>query len=210
LYTFYLIITAQNHYYCLLYVFLEIVYFGVFLATYQMELFTGFLWVAEFTSVFIALLLLFYLNVIGDIVKQNYTVMKFIFLGPVSGVLFFNLDYPSELEFFLPTELYVVDLWDDFYEAVYNSNMNDFSALYLSYYVINSFEFLIIGFFLLIGSIVAVNLYKLTKYAKVDKYSTLFEIFDFFKDSVDYIFMRKQNTTKQSNQPAATKIFKKK
>jgi hypothetical protein len=77
-----------NIYYTLLYLFIEIVLFGVFISLYQMELFTGFLWVVEGSVIFIALLLLFYLNVEGLIVTINLKVYKFFF---VLGIFFFFL-----------------------------------------------------------------------------------------------------------------------
>ena len=77
IYNLYLMFLTINIYYTLLYLFIEIVLFGVFISLYQMELFTGFLWVVEGSVIFIALLLLFYLNVEGLIVTINLKVYKF-------------------------------------------------------------------------------------------------------------------------------------
>jgi len=88
--------------------------------------------------------------------------------------------------------------------------MNDLFSLYISYYVINSFEFILIGILLLIGSIVCVNINKFNKNLKSNNYYDLLTIFDFFNDFVKYLFMRKQNLVDQTIHPSATKIFKKK
>jgi hypothetical protein len=80
----------------------------------------------------------------------------------------------------------------------------------LSYYNLNSFEFIFVGLLLLIGSLVCVNLNKFSRLNKVNGYHDIFLVFDFFKDFVKFIFMRKQNLVEQGNHPAATRIFKKK
>jgi hypothetical protein len=80
----------------------------------------------------------------------------------------------------------------------------------LSYYLFNSFEFLIIGFLLLIGSIICVNLNRFLKSSKTYNYPNLFSIFDIFKDSIKMLFMRKQTLVNQEREPASTRVFKKK
>ena len=69
-----LMIITKNNYYILLYLFLEIIFLGLYLGLIQGELFTGFLWVLEFTVIFIVLIFLFYLNVEGNHfqIYQNY------------------------------------------------------------------------------------------------------------------------------------------
>ncbi len=97
LYLMYLIIVNNNLYYILLYVFIEIVLFGLFICLYQLELFTGFLWVAEFTIIFIAVVLLFYLNVDGLHLKYNNNINNILYFLPtiILFLLFFNIDYFS-------------------------------------------------------------------------------------------------------------------
>jgi hypothetical protein len=88
--------------------------------------------------------------------------------------------------------------------------MNDFSVLLISYYTVNSLEFLIIGCILLIGSIICVNLHKMNKNKRVESYGNFLTFFNFFKDSVNYIFTRKQNLHNQNIATPSSKIFKKK
>lgn len=212
LYVLYNIYFNFNLFYVVFYVLFEIVLFGIFLSFYQMELFTAFLWLAESVVIFISLLLLFYLNVYGNTTQHNIKFYSFKYYGLVVFFVIFNHSYvlPAELEFFLPIELNSSHLWDDFYESLWNNLLTDFYGLYLSYYKFNSFEFIFIGLVLLIGSLLCVNINKFSRINKVNSYHDLFLIFDFFKDFVKFIFMRKQNLTDQGNHPSSTRIFKKK
>ena len=88
--------------------------------------------------------------------------------------------------------------------------MNDFTCLLISYYSINSFEFLIVGLILLIGSVLCVNLYKSNKNVRLQSYGNFFNFFNFFVDSVNYNFIRKQNLTNQNRAIPSSRIFKKK
>jgi hypothetical protein len=60
--------------------------------------------------------------------------------------------------------------------------MNDAIGLMISYYSVNSFEFLLLGFILLVGSLVVVNLNKLNKNVHYPKYNTFLEVFNFLKN----------------------------
>lgn len=212
LYLMYLIIVNNNLYYVLLYVFIEIVLFGLFICLYQLELFTGFLWVAEFTIIFIAVVLLFYLNVDGLHLKYNNNINNILYFLPtiILFLLFFNIDYFSELELYLPLELNYIDYYDDYYEALNNSIMNDFTPLTLSYYSINSIEFIIIGLLLLLGSVACVNLYKSNKNFTIIKQSNILNMFDFFKDFINFSFLRKQDLNNQTNINPSIRSIKKK
>jgi hypothetical protein len=55
-------------------------------------------------------------------------------------------------------------------------------GLFISYYVINSFEFILVGVLLLIGSLVVVNLNKFNKNVQYPIYNNFLEIFNFFKN----------------------------
>jgi len=72
------------------------------------------------------------------------------------------------------------------------------------------FPFIIIGFILLVGSFICVNLYRFEKNSKVQNYFNFGIIFNFFNDFSNFLFLRKQNITKQGNNKSTVKIFKKK
>lgn len=211
-YVLYLIFSTLNLYYVLVYLFFEIFLFGLFISIIQMELFTGFLWVVECTVIFIALILLFFLNVEGLQQKINLKSYRFyfVFFLFILFCFFNNFLFISNLEFYMPIFFNNIDLWDDFYEALYNTNMNDFRALTISYYSINSIEFILLGLILLVGSVVCVNLNKIQKSIRIFKYSNYFNTFNFFKDYLNYTFIRKQNLNNQTSNPASIRIFKKK
>ncbi len=88
--------------------------------------------------------------------------------------------------------------------------MNDLFGLFISYYYVNSFEFILIGLLLLFISLVCVNLNKFNKNFKLNNYYNLFTLFDFFNDFINFFFLRKQNLVDQEIHPASTRIFKKK
>lgn len=208
----YLIYSTNNLYFSLFYLFIIFFYFGVFLSLYNLELFTAFLWLTECVIVFVSILFLFYLNVYGNVNKMNIIIFSFKYYGLFLSFILFSFIYinPSELEFYIPIELNNIFTWDDYYEALFNNKMNDLFGLYLSYYVINSFEFIIIGLLLLIASVVCVNLNKFNRNIKSNNYYELISLFDFFDDFVKFIFMRKQNLVDQEISSSSTRMFKKK
>ena len=209
-YLLYLILNTKNIYYTLLYIFIQFFIFGIYLGLMQLELFTGFLWVIECTVIFIFLIILFYVNFkgyINDFYSKIYFFNKYVYI-----LVFFliNLIYFYDFENYIWEELNMFYYWDDFYESIINSNMNDFSVLLLSYYTINSLEFIIMGIILLIGSIVCVNLHKINRNKRVQSYDNFFSFFNFFKDSVNFVFTRRQNLHNQNIYTPSSKIFKKK
>lgn len=210
-YLIYLLYNQQNIYYTFLYFFFLLVYFGLFISFFQFELFTGFLWVVEGTVVFIFMLLLFYLNVEGNYFKitlQYYKTM-YIFILFILFVFFFkninNIEVENSAFFFN-----FIDLWDDYYEGLNNKNMNDFLLLFISYYSINSLEFILLGLLLLIGSIVCVNINRFQKGLKLSKVDFFFKTFNKHKDFYNFSFLRKQNLTNQANSVISLRVYKKK
>jgi len=101
-------------------------------------------------------------------------------------------------------------LWEDYYEALNNQNNNDLYGIFLSFYILNSIEFLLIAGVLLIGSLICVQLNKFIKTNKTLNYISFFEIYDFFKDFSKSLFLRKQNLTDQGSAKSSTRSFSKK
>jgi hypothetical protein len=211
-YNIVLLFCSTSLFYVLFYLFLEIIYFGFFLSLYQFELFSAFLWLAESVVIFVSFLLLFYISVYDNTNNINVEVFnkKMSILFFVIFLLALLFIYPSESEFFLPIELQLNLFWDDFYEALYNDKMNDLFGLMLSFYFFNSFEFLIIGFLLLVGSIICVNLHRFLRLSKSYNYDKFFSFFDSLKDSINFLFLRKQNLVNQEVTPSSTRVFKRK
>jgi len=208
----YLVYSTNNLYFCLFYLFIFFFYLGIFLALYNLELFTAFLWLTECVIIFVSILFLFYLNVYGNINKNNIIIYSFkyynLFILFFVFTLFFIL--PFQFENFINEELNIFYYWDDYYEALFNNKMNDLFGLYISYYYINSFEFLLIGLILLIASVIAVNLNKFNRNIKSNNYYELLTMFDFFDDFLKFLFLRKQNLMDQTLSSTSTRMFKKK
>lgn len=211
IYLLYLLYNQNNVYYTFLYFFLIFIYLGLFISFIQFELFTGFLWVVEGTVVFIFMLLLFFLNVEGSYFKISLNYYKYIYIFILFLIFLF---FFKNLSLFLIEDTIIflnfIDLWDDYYEALNNKNMNDFLLLFLSYYSINSIEFILLGILLLIGSIICVNLNKIQKSNKLNKLDYFFTIFNKYKDFYNYSFLRKQNLTNQANSLVSLRVYKKK
>lgn len=208
-YIFYICYNSKNIFYTLLYTFISFFFMGLFLAFWQVDLFTGFLWVLEITIIFVFLLVLFYLNFKGYINKlpqNNVHVYKFIFF------LFYiviNFIFYKEGEFLFFTEINFFTLWENFYESVLNFTTNDFSVFLLSYYYFNSIEFIFLGVILFIGSVVCINLYKINKNDTIKNSLTSLTNFNFFTKKINFNILRKQNLNIQSTTIPSTKMVTK-
>lgn len=177
-----------------------------------MELFSGFLWLVECVVIFIFLLLLFFLKTVGTINKINFKVYTYVYLGLILALIFILilLVHNDFLEEDKSVYFNCYDIWDDFYEANINTNVNDFVAFMIGFYILNSFEFLIVAILILVASIICVNLNRFNKQPKLQNIDVFLKLFNFFKNSIDFVFLRQQNLNDQESSPSGTKIFKKK
>ena len=207
--TYVYIYIYKNIYYILLYVFINFFLFGVYLSIFQIELFTAFLWLVECSVIFVFLLLLFYLNVKGSY-TYTYNQSYNYFLSCILFIYLILINHYSESDSYYNIDLSFYGLIDNYYEALYNNINNDLFGFSISYYLINGVEFVFIGFLLLIGSVICVNLYQINKNIKTQTYTNYLSIFNFFTDFTNFNFLRKQNLIKQGNNKASIKIFKKK
>lgn len=199
----------KNIYYILLYTFINFFLIGVYLAIFQIELFTAFLWLVECSVLFVFLLLLFYFNVKGSYsYSYNYIYSYIILLLLFFYYISINMYSESNTSFIVDLSFY--GLIDNYYESIFNPINNDLFGFSISYYLINGVEFIFIGFLLLIGSVICVNLYQMNKNIRTQNYDSFLTIFNFFTDFSSFLFFRKQNLTKQGNTKASLKIFKKK
>jgi hypothetical protein len=143
----------------LLYTFVNFFLVGVYLSIFQIELFTAFLWLVECSVLFVFLLLLFYVNIKGVYTyttTQSYTLFFSLFF--LLYVILLNPFSESDSSILVETSFY--GLVDNYYEALHNNVSNDLFGFSISYYFLNAVEFLFIGFLLLVGSVICVNLYS--------------------------------------------------
>ena len=205
--TLFYIFFYRNIYYNLLYVFINFFIVGVYLSVFQIELFTAFLWLIECSVLFVLLLLFFFLNVKGTysyIHNTNYISAFFL-------MLFFYFILINQ--YFVPQNDINIDFlgtFDNFYEAVHNNITNDLFGFSISYYTLNSVEFITVGLLLLFGSVVCVNLHQINKNIRTQNNHNSLSIFNFFLDFTSFFFLRRQNLVKQGNTKPSLKIFKKK
>jgi len=212
IYLIYLMYITISLYFSLFYIFLNFFVLGLFLALFNFELFTAFLWLTECVIVFITILLLFYLNVFETRNMINFSFLSFKNLGLILSFLIFipfwfhtyekeNINY----EF-----IKLNHIFDDFYEALSNSLLNDLFSFFFTYYNNNSFELLLLIFLLLIGSVVCVCLNRSSLNSKLNNFYDFFLIFDFFNDFITHSLMRRQNLVDQTIQFSSVRFFKKK
>jgi len=200
----------NNIYYTLFYMFIYFFLVGLFLSFFQLEFFTGFLWLIELTIVFVYLLLLFYLNFKGNInnfKKESKFLLNTAFL---IVILLANLFFYKDSESSIKDEFINVLLWEDYYECLCNYNMNDFQSLLISYYYFNSVEFIITGVILFFGSVVCVNLFKINKADQNNNTYDFISTFDFFLNNISFVFLRKQNLVNQNLTIPGIRFIKKK
>ena len=203
------IYTYNNVYYTLLYVFICFFLIGIYLSLFQIELFTAFLWLVECSVLFVFLLLLFYLNIKASYVYV-YT-LNYNYVFPLLVLLYLVLvNYYSDSDGLSIVDMSFYGILDNYYEAYLNNITNDLFGFSLSYYFINGVEFLLIGFLLLVGSVVCVNLYLMNKNIRTQGVNNYLTLFNFYLDFTNFIFLRKQNLIKQGNNKASLKLFKKK
>ena len=207
--TFIFIYLYKNVYYVLLYTFINFFLIGVYLSVFQIELFTAFLWLVECSVLFIFLLLLFFLNIKGSYTytvsqPHNYLFILFLFIYFICVGLYGESDSVSIID------ISFYGLIDNYYECFSNGVTNDLFGFSLSYYSINGVAFIIVGFLLLVGSVICVNLFQMNKNIRAQTYSNYLTVFNFFTDFTSFFFLRKQNLIKQGNNKASLKVFKKK
>jgi len=212
IYLIYLIYITVSLYFSLFYVFLSFFVLGLFLAFFNFELFTAFLWLTECVIVFITILLLFYLNVFENKNMINFSFLSFKNLGLFLSFLIF---IPFWFHFYeketINYEFIKLNhIFDDFYEALSNSLLNDLFSFFFTYYNNNSFELLLLVFLLLIGSVLCVCLNKSSTNSKLNNFYDFFLIFDFFNDFITHSLMKKQNLVDQTIQFNSFRFFKKK
>lgn len=206
IYLLYQVFFSKNIYYLLLYLFIFIFLMGFILCFFQADFYTGFLWVTEFTLIFVILLLLFFLNITPNI---NYcyfnTYLYAMLIIVVFSFMIFSHSFSNSIPF--STNLFIY--WDDYYESLNNINLNDFSSLFLGYYVFNSTIIIILGLILLITTLICVILNTSIKNFKSKLPSSTFHLKNFLF-LYSFQFLRKQHLHTQSLIIPTVKVFKKK
>ena len=211
IFSFFNLVLNKNILTSIFYIFFYIISFGVLLCLFQMDLFTAFLWLSEFVVVFVFMLFSFYfdpfLKAKIDFIKFNKYRFYLSFISILIISLLFN--YYEEHEFYTKLVFKFDYLLEDFYESLHWYILTDLEASYYSYYYLNSLFMVIFAYFLLIGSLICINL---NKYINKDfnlKINNNLSIFNFYKNFTDFFILRNQNLNNQTNEKSSTRVFKK-
>lgn len=190
LFTSFLFILSKNFFFSSVYSFLFFFLSGIFLAYFNLEFLTGFLYVVEVTVFFILLLFFFFLNADGSFyTKKKNFLFTFLFF-----FLFFQFYYYEG--FFLILNLFF--FWNSYYEALYYSVLNDIHGLFLSYYYFNSLIFFIFGFLIFLTSVLCILMLKNSKTSHVEAIFSTTNLIKFFEQMLSFEFIRQQNLNFQS------------
>jgi hypothetical protein len=202
----------NNAFYVLFYFIGIVALIGIFLSLYNLEIFTAFLWMTEVIVILVSLFLIFNTSPSGYTQRLNSNEVSLKDYSLITIGLFVSVlpSSNSYSEVIYSSNFIEIMIWDDFYEALSNTNSNDLYGFFLSYYYINSFEFLVVGLCLLVASLAYVNLNRFLYGEKAYTYSNTLTIFDFFKNLKKSLFLRKQNLVDQENTVSSTRKFKKK
>lgn len=84
------------------------------------------------------------------------------------------------------------------------------TGIYVSMYISNSLLLVVVGILLLVASIICVVLAAFFTKLRNYNYNTFLEFFDIAKTCYSFIFVRKQNLSKQGRGVPSTRIFNKK
>lgn len=185
-------------------------YFNFFLLTVVLLLFLGYLnvdilinffFLIELTALFIILIFYIYLNIdFKDYFKKKYNwliILTFLALNS----FYIKIEKPFFSYFFF---------WVDYYESKNNLLLNDLYSLFISFYYLNSFFFIFLGFLLFFVSILVLIIYT---FSKTKIFSTNLKIKKLIATK-NYIIakniLRSQNLKVQKFSSSKLRILKKK
>lgn len=191
---------SRTLFYSVVYMFIIFLWLGVFLCFYNVELFTGFLWVVELTVVFIIILFLFFFNFSGELKNSRFFFFRFI-----AVIFFFFFDDVSSM----PELLNFNFFFDDFYESRAYLGLNDICSLFLSYYAFNGFLLFVFGFLIFLTSIICVGVLRAARGGLVLAAADSLAVYSFFRDLLNFEFLRKQNLFYQNLRKPTTRLVKK-
>jgi len=117
-------------------------------------------------------------------ISQTYIYYFILFL--LSFFIAINYYTESDTDALLDMSSY--GLIDNYYEALFNNIANDLFGFSIIYYNVNGVEFIFIGFLLLVGSVICVNLYQMNKNVRTQSYQNYLSVFNFFTDFTSFFF----------------------
>jgi hypothetical protein len=99
--------------------------------------------------------------------------------------------------------------WYDYYLIKNHVNKTDLNLIKEVYFCNNSFEFILINFFILYGLVISLMFFFVLKKINLKQFFLFFKSFDFKNINSSYLFIRNQNLLNQQDEGASLKVINK-
>jgi len=173
------------------------------------DIFVGFLLLIDLGVVLIFLVLVFhFINFLDNKNSSKKSIKKFFFIAFVSSFIL-NNSFLKPFETQNGCFTFLVSWYDYFLfnSSVYKTDLNLIKEMYFSS---NSFEFILINFFILYGLILSLFFFFILKKINLKQFFLFFKSFNFKNINSSYLFIRNQNLINQQDEGASLKIINKK
>lgn len=173
------------------------------------DIFVGFLLLIDLGVILIFLILVFHF--INFLDNKIFSKKPINFFFPVLLVSFFILSH----NFFKPLVAsdnifsFLIS-WYDYFLLQNNVYKTDLNLIKEMYFYNNSFEFILINFFILYGLVLSLMFFFVLKKVNLKQFFLFFKSFDFKNTNSSYLFIRNQNLLNQQDEGASLKIINKK
>jgi hypothetical protein len=205
-YLVYSYIKTKNTMYLLYKLFNINLILGYLLLFFKVDVFVVFLWLIELTMIFVSLILYLFLNTKNNwFFKYDSNLNYFyILVLLLMSVLFLYKKYNSNIL----VNYNIIYISINYYESLYNQQLNDLLFLFISFYILNYIEFIIFGLLLLYGSILCYNIYLIYLNKVYESKSENLSLFSKYNSVFNIYFLRKQDLFFQSYRFLNIKFFK--
>jgi hypothetical protein len=203
------IYNSDNAYYLVIYMIFLVFLFATNLVILDLDIFAGLLLLIESVVILMLFFLIIYLTPNINFAQKNQKWKVYIVLFIMIFILSLY-SYNPLGEFFFYQFSITSYFYDDFYEALHELFVNDLMGIFVTMYITNSLLLVVVGFLLLIASIICVVLVSFFTKLRNYSFKNFLSIFSIIKTCYSFIFLRKQNLAKQGRSTASTRIFEKK
>ena len=207
--TFLSIYNTENSYYLVLYLVFLVFLFASTLVLMDLDIFAGLLLLIESVVILMLFFLIIYLtpNINFSTKINSWKAFTLLFVI-MSFLSFFSYIALGDSNISIISNSHII--LEDFYEALNDTFVSELTGIYVSLYWTNSLLLFIIGILLLIASIICVVLVSFFTKLRNYNYNTFLEFFEIAKNCYSFIFLRKQNLSKQGRSTTSTRLFNKK
>lgn len=191
-----------------------LIFLGLFLLYDSYDIFIGFLWLIDLgVGLVFLVFILHFTNFLYKKINFKINIKTFIYgitlilliLMSMGSAIFTKISY-NDLFTIYP---FLIS-WYDYYILISHPFKSDLNILREVYYFNNSFEFLLINFFLLYGINLAISFFFLIKFIFLRLNFFNFKILNKYLLKTNYLFIRSQNLLNQQDEGASVKTLIKK